>query len=189
MAFKITAEEKQLVLSMRKVEAQDDERYASLVGDLRSSINFVGDSLRDLEDYMIAKPQLKSSLEKDFDKVEKFVFDSKNLIKKMEHLKVIIDEGEDLEDEEELDEMGEDVVSYATKDESLKAAHESCLEMLAVFDQADDDVIMGMKADLESHLIDYNDDALREMFDKADVFLGEAKKQFAKLESAIQSRL
>ena len=95
MAFKITAKERKLILKRRRIKAQDDERYSFLIKDLRASINMVADSLRDLEDYMIEKPTLKSNLEGDFDKVEKFVFDSKNLIKKMERLKVVVRERED----------------------------------------------------------------------------------------------
>lgn len=95
MAFKITAAEKKFIVKRRRIKAQDDEKYSALIRDLRASINMVADSLRDLEDYMIEKPSLKSNLESDFDKVEKFIFDSKNLVKKMERLKVVVRERED----------------------------------------------------------------------------------------------
>lgn len=176
MAFKITAEEKQAIIKLRQIEGQNDERYIGIIGDLRGSINMVADSLRDLEDYMMEKTALKDALDKDFDKVEKFIFDSKNLIKKMERLNVVVN-------------TEEEAVSQATRNEALTAAQQSCLEVIAVFDQDDDNVVLDAKASLESQLIDYGDAKLQEMFDKADAFLNQGKAAFIKLETAIQNRM
>ncbi len=87
--FRITSEEKRIVLNRRRINAQRDETYNSFMGKLRNSINTVTDALRDLEDYMMSHPNLESALESDFDKMEKFVFDSKSLVKKMSRLNVV----------------------------------------------------------------------------------------------------
>lgn len=89
MTFKITAKEKKQLIRRRKAKSQGDETYFGIIGKLRASINVVADSLRDLENYMVKNPGLKEKIEDDFDKVEKAVFDTKGLIKKMDKLKVV----------------------------------------------------------------------------------------------------
>ena len=172
MAFKITAREIELIKQRRFARAQNDEKYGSLLRGLRTSVNMLSDSLRDLEDYMIAKPALKDALETDFDKAEKMVFDAKGLIKKMERLKVVV-------------KNSEETVS-STRIKSLKKAHQACLEVIASLDDTKDSI--GSKEVLEDNLREYNDMTLEGMLDKANTMLSEGKTAFVRLERAIESR-